>query len=73
MADYDVEFGEETFDWLTRLPESWTNVKKLAALTKQIVSPLLAHQIDLIKKRLNYFDFRQQKYLIKFRENDIFK
>ncbi|XP_070518395.1 dynein beta chain, ciliary [Cardiocondyla obscurior] len=72
LKQHQVEFGEETYNWLTNLPEQWATVKKWAAQVKQLVNPLMARQIDLLKKRLNYYDFKQQQYLAKFRENQIF-
>lgn len=73
MGNYDVVFGEQTFKLLIDLPELWGTVKKLAAQMKQVVAPLLAHQVDRIKKRSNYYDFRQQQYLHKFRKNELFR
>ncbi|XP_050446950.1 dynein beta chain, ciliary-like [Cataglyphis hispanica] len=72
LKQYDVKFGEETYTWLTELPEQWATVKKWAAQVKQLVQPLMAQQIDLLKKRFNYYDFRQQQYLTRFRENVVF-
>ncbi|XP_018352750.1 PREDICTED: dynein heavy chain 9, axonemal-like [Trachymyrmex septentrionalis] len=72
LKQYEVKFGEETYNWLTELPEQWATVKKWAAQVKQLVNPLMARQIDLLKKRLNYYDFRQQQYLARFRENIVF-
>lgn len=73
LKNYEVDFGEETFNQLVELPDRWNAVKKLAAQTKQLVSPLLARQIDILKKRFNYFDFRQKNFLAKFHSNDVFK
>lgn len=73
LKQYQVKFGEETYNWLTELPEQWATVKKWAAQVKQLVNPLMARQIDLLKKRLNYYDFRQQQYLARFRENIVFR
>ncbi|XP_025270513.1 dynein beta chain, ciliary [Camponotus floridanus] len=72
LTQYEVKFGEETYTWLTELPEQWTMVKKWAAQVKQLVQPLMARQIELLKKHLNYYDFRQQQYLARFRENVVF-
>lgn len=73
MEQYQVDFSEQTHQWLVELPESWGTVKKLAAQVKQQVAPLLAHQVDLIKKRLNYFDYKQQQYYKKFLNNKLFR
>lgn len=73
LKQYQVKFGEETYKWLTDLPEQWATVQKWAAQVKQLVNPLMARQIDLLKKRLNYFDFKQQQYLAQFRENIAFR
>lgn len=73
MEQYQVEFSEQTHQWLVELPESWGTVKKLAAQVKQLVAPLLAHQVDLIKKRLNYFDFKQRQYYLKFFDHKLFR
>ncbi|KAG5306381.1 DYHC protein, partial [Pseudoatta argentina] len=72
LKEYEVKFDEETYKWLTELPEQWETVKKRAAQVKQLVNPLMARQIDLLKKRLNYYDLRQQQYLARFRENIVF-
>ncbi|EGI59469.1 Dynein beta chain, ciliary [Acromyrmex echinatior] len=72
LKEYEVKFDEETYKWLTELPEQWETVKKRAAQVKQLVNPLMARQIDLLKKRLNYYDLRQQQYLTRFRENIVF-
>ncbi|XP_077280961.1 dynein beta chain, ciliary [Temnothorax americanus] len=72
LKQYQVKFGEETYNWLTDLPEQWATVKKWAAQVKQFVNPLMARQIDLLKKRLNYYEFKQQQYLAQFRENIVF-
>lgn len=73
LKQYQVTFGEETYTWLAELPEQWATVKKWAAQVKQVVHPLMARQIELLKKRLNYYDYRQQKYLARFRENIVFR
>ncbi|XP_036139541.1 dynein beta chain, ciliary [Monomorium pharaonis] len=73
LKEYHVKFDEETYTWLRELPEQWATVKKWAAQVKQLVNPLMARQIDLLKKRLNYYDFRQQQYLPQFRENIVFR
>ncbi|XP_046432396.1 dynein beta chain, ciliary-like [Neodiprion fabricii] len=69
---YDVEFNDTTYHALVELPELWATIKKLSTQVKQVVSPLLAHQIDLLKKRMSYFDFRQQRYLNNFHNKEIF-
>ncbi|KAK2582958.1 hypothetical protein KPH14_009015 [Odynerus spinipes] len=73
LKEYQVKFDDETFDWLVELPELWTTVKKQAAQIKQVVGPLMSHQINLLNKRLNYYDFRQRKFLFDFREKEVFK
>ncbi|XP_025160705.1 dynein beta chain, ciliary-like [Harpegnathos saltator] len=73
LEQYQVKFGEKTYVWLAELPEQWATVKKWAALVKQLVNPLMARQIELLKKRLNYYDFQQQRYLVEFRENVVFR
>lgn len=70
---YQVKFGEETYVLLAELPEQWATVKKWAAQVKHLVNPLMARQIELLKKRLNYYDFQQQKYLTEFREHVVFR
>ncbi|KAK0087408.1 hypothetical protein PV325_001063 [Microctonus aethiopoides] len=49
LGHYDVVFEEQTFKLLIDLPELWGTVKKLAAQMKQVVAPLLAHQISELK------------------------
>ncbi|XP_043280985.1 dynein beta chain, ciliary-like [Venturia canescens] len=72
LKNYEVDFDEEIFNQLVALPDRWTAVKKLAILSKQLVSPLLARQIDILKKRFNYFEFRQMSFLDKFHKSEVF-
>lgn len=73
LKQYQVTFDDETYVWLAELPDQWVAVKKWAAQVKQIVNPLMARQIELLKKRLSYYDFKQQQYLDSFRMNIVFK
>lgn len=73
MAEYQVDFEEETHDKLLRLPEFWSSVKKMGAQVKQTVAPLLATQIDWLKKKFVWFEYRQRKLLEKFRVSEVFE
>ncbi|XP_047352693.1 dynein beta chain, ciliary-like [Vespa velutina] len=72
LKEYQVKLDDKTFDWLLELPELWTTVKKQAAQIKQVVGPLMSHQINLLNKRLSYYDLKQQKFLSDFHVNEIF-
>ncbi|KAG7187946.1 hypothetical protein KM043_013908 [Ampulex compressa] len=73
LKEYQVTFDESTYNSLVLLPEHWMAVKKLATQVKQIVGPLMAHQIELLKKRLNYYDYRQQALLTNFHVSELFR
>ncbi|XP_011494831.1 PREDICTED: dynein beta chain, ciliary-like [Ceratosolen solmsi marchali] len=72
LYEYQVEFNEETHNSLIELPEYWTSIKKMASQVKQIVAPLFTAQVDWLKKKLTYFDYRQRKLLVKFHSNEAF-
>ncbi|XP_008208864.1 dynein beta chain, ciliary-like [Nasonia vitripennis] len=72
LSDYNVEFSDETYDKLTELPEFWNSIKKLAAQVKQVVAPLLTTQIEWLKKKFVWFDYRQKKLLEKFHGEEVF-
>lgn len=64
---------DKIFNWLTELPVSWETLKKVAAQVKHVVQPLMTRQIELLKKRISYYDFKQQHFLEEFHKEDIFK
>ncbi|XP_015433748.1 PREDICTED: dynein beta chain, ciliary-like [Dufourea novaeangliae] len=72
LQHYQVVLNPKIFDWLTELPHSWESLKKVAAQVKQVVQPLMTRQIELLKKRLSYHDFKQQHFLEEFHKNDVF-
>ncbi|XP_031848127.1 dynein beta chain, ciliary [Nomia melanderi] len=72
LQQYQVVINPKIFDWLTELPHLWETLKKVAAQVKQVVQPLMTRQIELLKKRLSYYDFKQQRFLDNFHENDVF-
>jgi dynein heavy chain len=73
LYEYQVEFKEEIRHSLIELPENWTSIQKMASQVKQVVAPLLTAQVDWLKKKLTYFDYRQRKLLEKFHNNEAFK
>ncbi|XP_076548684.1 dynein beta chain, ciliary isoform X2 [Osmia lignaria lignaria] len=72
LQQYQVFLDNKIFEWLEELPLAWESLKKVAAQVKQIVQPLMTHQIDLLKKRLSYYDFKQQQFLDEFHSKDVF-
>lgn len=73
LQRYQVIVDQNIFDWLTELPLRWETLKKLGAQVKQVVQPLMTRQIELLKKRLSYYDFKQQRFLDEFHAQDVFK
>ncbi|XP_049855418.1 dynein beta chain, ciliary-like [Schistocerca gregaria] len=73
LKTYDVEFSEEVYLQLQELPERWNATKKTAVTVKQQVTPLMAAEVTLIRKRINLFDLRQNQYREYFRKLDLFK
>ncbi|XP_076749810.1 dynein beta chain, ciliary-like [Xylocopa sonorina] len=72
LQTYNVHLDEKIFSWLAELPLTWETLKKVAAQVKQVVQPLMTRQIELLKKRLSYYDFKQQRLLKEFHERDVF-
>lgn len=72
LTYYDVDFPEAVCVRLQELPEMWDNCKKVAAVTKQIMAPLQASQVNSIRKNLSLFDLRQAMYREHFKELRIF-
>ncbi|XP_017887523.2 dynein beta chain, ciliary-like [Ceratina calcarata] len=72
LQNYDVVLEDKIFEWLQELPVSWETLKKVAAQVKQVVQPLMTRQIELLKKRLSYYDFKQQTFLKEFHESPVF-
>ncbi|KAK6632535.1 hypothetical protein RUM43_013303 [Polyplax serrata] len=68
LKTYEVEFTEETYLQLQELPEKWTGLKKLATAVKQLIAPLVAKQVNIIRKRIMLFDLRQNLYKEAFRK-----
>ncbi|XP_014229978.1 dynein beta chain, ciliary-like [Trichogramma pretiosum] len=72
LHEYQVEFEPTVHEQLTSLPEFWLLIKKLAAQVKQYVSPLLSVQIDWLRKKFVWFDYRQKRLAKKFRQEEVF-
>ncbi|XP_054007046.1 dynein beta chain, ciliary-like [Hylaeus anthracinus] len=72
LQHYQVTLSPKIFEWLTELPDRWETLKKVAAQIKQVVQPLMTRQIELLKKRLSYYDFKQQRFLDEFHKDDVF-
>lgn len=73
LQQYQTIIQDNIFNWLSELPLTWEALKKLGAQVKQVVQPLMTHQIELLKKRLSYYDFKQQRFLREFHAKDVFK
>lgn len=55
------------------MPDKWTHTKKLAVTTKQLVAPLQANQVNLLRKRITLFEIRQNQYKEAFKKLPLFK
>lgn len=58
---------------MAELPDKWTHTKKLAVTTKQLVAPLQANQVNLLRKRITLYDIRQSLYKESFKKLPLFK
>lgn len=59
--------------FIQELPERWSSIKKIAITVKQQVTPLMAAEVTLIRKRINLFDLRQNQYRDFFKKLSLFK
>ncbi|BET02170.1 Dynein, axonemal heavy chain [Nesidiocoris tenuis] len=66
LKEYHIEFPEELHDLLSTLPDKWNNLKKLATAVKTNAGPLLREESATIKKRLLFFDVRQNIFMSAF-------
>lgn len=73
LQSYEVPLSSKIFQMLTELPDRWETLKKIAAQVKHVVQPLMTRQIELLKKRLSYYDFKQQRFKEEFHKEDVFK
>lgn len=72
LSDYNVDLKPKVLDQFAELPELWLRLKKKAILVKQDIEPIQNFQVDLIKKRMSIFDFRQRVYRDKFKRVKLF-
>ncbi|XP_015735401.1 dynein heavy chain 17, axonemal [Coturnix japonica] len=68
LSTYGEEMPEEVHQQLHDLPEHWENTKKVSILAKQNVAPLQANEVNIIRKKCQQFEVRQQAFREKFRE-----
>eukprot|EP00049_Salpingoeca_infusionum_P001275 m.46981 g.46981 ORF g.46981 m.46981 type:complete len:4526 (+) comp10948_c0_seq2:170-13747(+) len=67
LASYDVEVDLAVHQHLDKLPEAWTQCKKLATHVSNTVAPLQADEVAKLKRSTNQFDVRN----FEFREDFI--
>ena len=68
LKGYGQEMGDEVYEQLQSLPEQWVDLKKLSVAMKQNVAPLLAAEVNLVRRRSTNFDVRQHEFREKFRK-----
>ncbi|XP_025715360.1 dynein axonemal heavy chain 17 isoform X2 [Callorhinus ursinus] len=68
LKTYGEEIPEETHLKLQELPEQWTNTKKLAIQVKQNVAPLQANEVNILRRKCQLFELKQQELREKFRQ-----
>lgn len=73
LVKYEVDIDQDIRDQLLYLPETWLQVQKMAVQVKQVCQPLLNAQIEWLKKKITYFEYRQRRLLEKFREDKVFE
>ena len=49
------------------MPDKWNNLKKLAVAVKQLIAPLVAKQVAIIRKKIMLFDLQQNNYKEQFK------
>ncbi|XP_067164351.1 dynein axonemal heavy chain 17 [Apteryx mantelli] len=69
LKTYGEEMPEEIHQQLHDLPEQWNNAKKLSFQVKQNVAPLQANEVNILRRKCQQFEVRQQEFREKFREN----
>ncbi|XP_006734337.1 dynein heavy chain 17, axonemal [Leptonychotes weddellii] len=67
LKTYGEEIPEETHLKLQELPEQWTNTKKLVIQVKQNVAPLQASEVNILRRKCQQFELKQQEFREKFR------
>ncbi|NXE57526.1 DYH17 protein, partial [Casuarius casuarius] len=68
LRTYGEELPEETHQQLHDLPERWNTTKKLSFQVKQHVAPLQANEVNILRRKCQQFEVRQQGFREKFRE-----
>ncbi|XP_025892623.1 dynein heavy chain 17, axonemal [Nothoprocta perdicaria] len=68
LKTYGEEMPEEIHQQLHDLPEQWNNTKKLSFQVKQNVAPLQANEVNILRRKCQQFEVRQQEFREKFRE-----
>ncbi|XP_065832250.1 dynein beta chain, ciliary-like [Oscarella lobularis] len=67
VATYEQEMSDQVHTLLEELPDRWTNLKKVAATAKQVVAPLQANEVAIIRKKCSSFDVKQHEFRELFR------
>ncbi|EGD79180.1 outer dynein arm heavy chain beta [Salpingoeca rosetta] len=62
LNTYEVEVGPEVLTQLDKLPERWTDCKKLANQVSNDVAPLQADEVAKLKRKANQFDVRNFEF-----------
>ncbi len=73
LKTYGQEVPDDVYDKLQRLPEKWTNTKKLAMQAKQQVAPLQTNEVASIRRKTASFDVEQYNFREAFRQEAPFK
>lgn len=53
------------------LPEKWSTLLKIASTIKYEIVPIQAHQIDLISKRITFFNHLSKHFRQEFQEKNV--
>jgi dynein heavy chain len=73
LKAYGQEVPDDVYDKLQRLPEKWTNTKKLAMQAKQQVAPLQTNEVANIRRKIASFDVEQYNFREAFRQEAPFR
>ncbi|XP_076855598.1 dynein axonemal heavy chain 17-like [Brachyhypopomus gauderio] len=72
LKEYGEELPDEVHAQLQDLPEHWNNVKKTALQVKQNVGPLHANEVNIIRRKCQQFEIKQNEFREKFKQQPLF-
>lgn len=64
---------EPHFFAFQEMPDRWLNLKRLAAQVRTMAQPLMQEESNTIRRRLNFFDVRQNLFKTIFKQKEFFK